>query len=158
MSEEPKSDRKPIGENTTVRLAVVITLLSFAIFLTNKITRIDTKVDIIMEGQKQVFVDASGMRARLESVERTTTKIDVAIEAQKTLSQDIVAFRTRIESLEQTSRAFTDFGSPALRARIDPIEKSVERINTLGSLPMIELKNRVDQLAKDFDIHKATAK
>lgn len=68
------------------------------------------------------------------------SKVDMLIDLQKTGLNDGSALKLRVETLEKSNELFTQVGSPALRVRVDAIEKSVE------------------SLKKDFEFYKATAK
>jgi hypothetical protein len=62
--------------------------------------------------------------------------------------------RRRIDGLERTTDILTQVGSPALRARLEPIEHWKDRVDSVGTPQVIELSKRLLALETSFELHK----
>lgn len=66
--------------------------------------------------------------------------------------------RQRVEKLERESDLFMQVGSPALRARIEPIELWKQQVTSSGSPQVVELTKRVAAIELFLEAHKQQIK
>lgn len=70
-------------------------------------------------------------------VSAISTKVDMILQSQTRYDGDYAAIRTRIEALEKHDDMYMSSGSPALRSRVDVLERGLAVV------------------VKDLEVHKA---
>lgn len=84
---------------------------------------------------------------------RVQTKLDALITFQTAAVAESSKMTARVEKLEQDNLLFMQVGSPALRARLEPLEKEVANLKAVGSPHVAELEKELADLRRAFDIH-----
>ena len=82
------------------------------------------------------------------------SSLNVLLSGQAREIENNNGVRQRIEKLERDSDLFMQVGSPALRAKLEPLERWKEQVQASGTPAVVELTKRVQSLETALTMHK----
>lgn len=109
---------------------------------------INSKMELLAEGQQAIVERMDRFEVRLDSVERTVTEHTGQLAG---LAADLKATNARIDGVEQSLSARIDGVEQGLSARIDGVEQSLSvRIDGVEQ----NLSAKIDAVAADLAAHR----
>lgn len=85
------------------------------------------------------------------------SSLNVLLSGQSQEASRSNSVQERVAKLERESDLFMQVGSPALRARLEPLERWKEKVDSSGSQPVQEITKRMGALEMRFEAHIASS-